>query len=313
MDRTLDICIVNWNAGAQLRECLESIRAAAKDGFVLNRVVVVDNASVDGSLEALECAGIPLELMRNAENRGFGAACNQGVEGSGAEYLLFLNPDTRLFENSLSVPIRYMGMPGNSKTAVCGIQLIEDDGSIGRTCARFPRPRHFLAKATGLDRIAPRLFKSHVMTEWDHAASRRVDHVIGAFYLIRREVFEKLGGFDGRFFLYLEDLDLSSRVCGHGRHIMYLADAQAYHKGGGVSDQAKAARLFYSVRSRILYGFKHFSILSAALLFAVSMLIEPLARLVRAALRGSGKEAKETAQGYWMLAKDMPRIVKKEK
>ena len=106
----------------------------------------------------------------------------------------------------------------------------------------FPGRSIFWRKRPVWTASSPRLFRSHVMTEWDHAASRRVDHVIGAFYLIRREVFEKLGGFDGRFFLYLEDLDLSCRVCGHGRHIMYLADARAYHKGGGVSEQAKAAQ-----------------------------------------------------------------------
>ena len=313
MNRTLDIILVNWNAGARLYECLNSIRAAKNDGFILNRVVVVDNASVDDSLEALECLNIPLVLIRNTENRGFGAACNQGAEGSRTEYLLFLNPDTRLFENSLSVPIGYMDMPGNSKTGVCGIQLIEDDGHISRTCARFPGPKHFFARATGLDRILPRLFKSHFMTEWDHAVSRRVDHVIGAFYLIRRDVFERLGGFDGRFFVYLEDLDLSFRVYGHGYRIMYLADAQAYHTGGGTSDRVKAARLFYSVRSRILYGFKHFSALSAALLFASSLLIEPFSRLMRALLHRSSKEAKETLQGYMMLVKDIPGILKRVK
>lgn len=309
MNRTLDIVIVNWNAGAQLYECLESISAAKNDLFILNRVVVVDNASVDNSLEALECSDIPLVLIRNTENRGFGAACNRGAEESRAEYLLFLNPDVRLFENSLSIPVGYMDTPENARTGVCGIQLIEDDGHISRTCTRFPRPKHFFARATGLDRILPRLFKSHFMTEWDHAVSRRVDHVIGAFYFIRRDVFEKLGGFDGRFFVYLEDLDLSCRVYGHGYRIMYLADARAYHKGGGTSDQVKAARLFYSVRSRILYGFKHFSPLSASLLFAASLLLEPFSRLMRALLHRSSKEAKETLQGYMMLIEDIPGIV----
>ena len=98
---------MNWNAGHQLRECLESLITVQDCGLDVARVVVVDNASWDDSTRGLDDLALPLTVLHNAENRGFAAACNQGARGSTATYLLFLNPDTRLFENSLRVPLTY--------------------------------------------------------------------------------------------------------------------------------------------------------------------------------------------------------------
>lgn len=309
--RTLDIIIVNWNAGDQLRDCLMSVKNADRDGFTLSQVIIVDNASVDGSLKGLESLELPLDIMRNAENVGFGAACNQGAAIGKADYLLFLNPDTRLYADSLKVPVAYMESRNNSRVGVCSIKLVNETGQADRTCTRLPKPGHFFVKIFGLDRIFPRVFRSHFMTEWDHEDSRRVEHVIGAFYLIRRNIFNELGGFDTRFFVYLEDLDLSNRVGRLGYEIHYIADAMAFHKGGGTSAQVKAKRLFYSLRSRIIYGFKHFNIFSALVHLAATLIIEPLMRMVLAVLHHSAKEMKETAQGYLMLYKDMPDIIRK--
>ena len=135
----LDIIIVNWNAGHQLRDCLESIMAAKRDGFFLDRVVVVDNASTDSSLCLSGSLKVPLVLIRNTANRGFGAACNQGADGSRADYLLFLNPDTCLFTESLSKPVQFMEHhPGGKHTGICGVQLVNDKGEVSRSCSRFP-------------------------------------------------------------------------------------------------------------------------------------------------------------------------------
>ena len=102
MDRaSAHVVIVNWNSGAQLRECLTSFAAAAGDDVTLSRITMVDNASVDGSADGLENMGLPLTVIRNTENHGFAAACNQGAAGSDADFLLFLNPDTRLLAGSL--------------------------------------------------------------------------------------------------------------------------------------------------------------------------------------------------------------------
>lgn len=297
---TLDIVTVNWNSGDQLRRCLASI-PSRPSGFVVQRVVVVDNASADRSLEGLSDLDLPLTIIANTENRGFAAACNLGAAGSTADYLLFLNPDTVLAGDSLSRPLQYMEQSASRDVGVCSIRLVDDQGTASRSCTRLPTPRHFVSKIFGLDRLLPRRFPSHFMEEWDHGDSRDVDHVMGAFYLIRGPLFRELNGFDERFFVYLEDLDLSLRVHQAGYRIHYLADVSAYHKGGGTSEQVKARRLFYSLRSRILYGFKHFHWAPAVALMAATLLLEPWTRLALAAARRSPDAAKETIGGFAAL------------
>jgi N-acetylglucosaminyl-diphospho-decaprenol L-rhamnosyltransferase len=309
MAPTLDVVIVNWNAGSQLRECLESLHAADARAFILRRVTVVDNASTDRSLEGLDAPAIPLAIIRNARNMGFAAACNQAASGSDVDFVLFLNPDTRVLTDSIDRAVAVLSDPEHSSTGICGIQLVDDKGRVSRSCARLPTLRLFLSSALGLNRIFPHAFRGPVMAEWDHAQSRRVDHVIGAFYLIRGPLFQSLGGFDERFFVYLEDLDLSARARAAGYGCWYLADAKAFHKGGGTSERVKAMRLFYSLRSRILYGYKHFGFISASLLMLVTLLVEPLIRLGFAVFRRAGKEIGETARAYALLWRDWPRIL----
>jgi N-acetylglucosaminyl-diphospho-decaprenol L-rhamnosyltransferase len=306
---TLEIVIVNWNSGVQLRKCLESIATARQDNFRLNRVVVVDNASADGSIEILGNLAFQLKIIRNKTNRGFAAACNQGARGSGADYLLFLNPDTRLSLDSLGKPIGFMENPNNRKIGMVGIQLIDENGHISRTCARMPSAWQFLVQITGFDRVAPRLFSSHLMREWNHEESREVDHVMGAFFLVRQKLFEELGGFDERFFVYLEDVDFSSRAHRAGWRSFYMADVKAYHKGGGTSEQIKSTRLFYSLRSRILYSYKHFSRASATALTLATLFLEPLIRSIWSLIRFAFREFSETLRAYVMLWREMPQLV----
>ena len=301
MNLSLDIVIVNWNSGGQLRQCLASLQAANRKNFDLARVVIVDNASCDGSANGLEEGTRPLTLIHNAENRGFAAACNCGAKAGHANYLLFLNPDVRLLPDSLIVPMDFMEKPENAKVGICGIQLLDEQGQITRTCSRFPTAFTYFFQMLGLDRLFPKLFAGHLLKRSDLCQSRDVNHVMGAFLLIRRTLFESLQGFDEQFFVYLEDLDLSYRAYQAGWQSYYLATAQAYHKGGGCSEQVKAARLFYSLRSRIVYSYKHFGWLAATGLLAGTLLVEPFSRLALAAWRGSMQEIRETLQAYTML------------
>lgn len=311
MSPSLDIIIVNWNSGQQQRDCLESIVTAKRDGFTLGRVVVVDNASSDGSLDGLDTLSLPLNIIRNPVNRGFGAACNQGAAQCDAEYLLFLNPDTRLFEDSLVVPLAFMEDEINQDVGICGIQLVDEKRHVARTCARFPSLSRFAAQAIGLDKL-PGLRGAGVhMAAWDHLSSRSVDHVIGAFFFMRRAVFEGLIGFDERFFVYLEDVDFSLRAKQAGWRTVYLAGAQAFHQGGGTSRQVKAKRLFYSLRSRLLYGFKHFPSLYAWGLFGLTMLVEPISRTLFSLLRGGVQDVHNTWRGYGILYRELPKVLKR--
>lgn len=307
----VDVIIVNWNAGTQLAEAIASI--AQYPSNLVSSVIIVDNASTDDSLaraEAIPDLPFHLQVIRNVKNHGFGAACNQGAALANSEYLLFLNPDTRLFERSLFLPLDFMEAAQNQSVGICGIQLIDEHAEVSRSCARFPTPRMFYSKIFGLDRLFPKFFHSHFMEEWGHSENRKVDHVIGAFFLVRRRLFSELKGFDERFFVYLEDLDFSLRAKKSGWASYYLAEARAYHKGGGTSEQVKARRLFYSLRSRILYGYKHFTPIQATLLLVSTLCFEPLIRLAFNFLRGAFKSAGETISGYLMLYRGLPEIMK---
>lgn len=309
MSRSLDIVIVNWNSGPQLRRCLDSIQMSKRDVVELTGVVVVDNASIDGSADGLHFPNLPLALVRNARNLGFAAACNQGGKNSRADYLLFLNPDTILAPESLSTPIEFMQRRENSKIGVCGIQLVDETGKVIRSCRRLPRPAHFYTHILGLNRLFPTLVHNSAMTEWDHDQSRPVEQVIGAFFLVRRNIFEVQGGFDERFFVYFEEVDFLETARREGWLCYFLASAQAYHRGGGCSEQAKAMRMFYSLRSRLLYSYKHFAWTPATGILLSTMLIEPFTRLALAALQGSGSAMRETMQAYLMLWKSLPSLL----
>lgn len=305
----LIIVIVNWNSGLLLRQCLRSIEEVHCKGFEFEQIVIVDNASSDGSAEGLTSAKLPINVFRNTENKGFAAACNQGAKNSRADYLLFLNPDTRITQKALFIPLDYMSSEPARKVGVCGVRMLDENGVTHRSCTRFPTPAMFAANSLGLDRTFPRVFPSHFMREWDHLQDRIVDHVIGAFYLVRREVFEALNGFDERFFVYLEDLDFSRRANALGWKTQYLAAPAIFHKGGGSSEQIKAKRLFYATRSRILYGFKHFDAFSAWSLLIVALLIEPLLRLAVGVAKRSSTTIQEIISGYRMLYQTLPETL----
>jgi GT2 family glycosyltransferase len=299
---SLDIIIVNWNTGTLLRDCLRSIAQARAASFRLERVVIVDNNSADGSADGLEQASEqPVSLVRNDSNRGFAAACNQGAKETQADYLLFLNPDTRLFPDSLRHPLDFLEQDENREIGICGVRHVDDSGAFSTSCARFPTLRIFFGQMTGLTRLVPSWFPPHLMREAECVESRNVDQVIGAFFLVRRRLFEALGGFDPRFFVYFEEVDFSLRARQAGFRSYYLASATAYHKGGGSSQQAMAARLFYSLRSRLLYGFKHYSILEASMLAVLTVTVEMAARLIAAVGSMSNLSLTETLQGYQAL------------
>ncbi|MPZ17074.1 MAG: glycosyltransferase [Luteitalea sp.] len=298
---SLDVVVVNWNGGRLLHDCIESVGAIHDHRFELRRVVVVDNGSSDGSMDGLEWLDSRVEVIRSRRNLGFAAACNRGAIGSTADYLLFLNPDTRVTADALARPVEYLASPSGRDVGIVGPRLVDDEGATSRSCARFPTPAMFVSVVLGLNRLFPRRWPSHVMSEWDHRDTRQVEHVCGAFYAVRRLLFQALDGFDERFFLYLEDLDFSRRAALRGSRTMFLADAVVYHKGGGASQAVKALRLGYALHSRILYGYKHFPRRSATALAVGTLCVEPLIRLAHALGHLDGREITDVVLGYVRL------------
>lgn len=309
--KIFDIITVNWNSGTQLKECIESIQKAEFSNCNLNKVVVVDNDSKDNSLELVEALNFEkIKIIKNSENLGFGKACNIGAKNSQSDFILFLNPDAMVYKDTFYKLFDYAGKNDTSDVAVYGVQLIGDDGAVQRSCARFPSLWNMTVRSIGLNKINNKIFKTYAMDDWNHSETKQVDHVMGAFYLVDRKVFEKINGFDEKYFVYIEDLDLSKRIKDSGYKIIFVSEAQAYHKGGGTSEQVKAKRLFYSTRSRLIYGFKHFGFLRGLFLMFFTFVVEPITRVIFSILKGKRGEILETFRGFGMLYSDTFNIMK---
>jgi GT2 family glycosyltransferase len=306
MDRpSIHVVIVNWNSGAQLKECLASFAAVADDAVTV-RITVVDNASADGSCEGLEGApGVPLAIIHNADNRGFGAACNQGAAGSNADYLLFLNPDTRLMPKSLERPAHYLQSADHAQLGIVGIQLLDGEGHVARNTARTPSAWSMIGNSLGVDRIIPSIFPPHFVTAWAHDETRIVDQVMGAFFLVRRSLFEALGGFDELFFVYYEDVDFAARARARGQGSVYLATAQAFHRGQGTTQNVTGRRTFYFNRSKILFARKHFGAFGAYAVTAVTLTLEPLARML-----ARPQSAGEILRAFGNVWRELPKLLR---
>jgi hypothetical protein len=302
---TLDIVIVNWNTGRALRQCLESIIGSLDDGFHLLRVCIVDNASTDGSLDAIANLELPCVVYRNSSNRGFSVACNEGAHGSCADYLLFLNPDTRLTSTSLSLPIRFMQEEENQSTGICGIPLLDDAGEPGTCCATFPSAVLLCAESCGLQRIIGRRFAAYQKAAHVSQRRRTVDQVIGAYFLVRATTFQNLGGFDDRFFVYYEEVDFSLRALASGYTSCVLLETSAYHTGCVSSGRVRDLSLFYSLRSKLQYAHKNLSVGGQLSVGLFTLLLEPWFRCLHGVCTKSTDTITITIRAYIYLLQDV--------
>lgn len=297
---SLDIVIVNWNSGCGLADCLAALTQADRPASVLKNIIVVDNASHDDSLNGCEEIRLPITVIRNSENRGFARACNQGAALGESDYLLFLNPDVTLCDGSLSNAVAFLHEERVTSIGICGIRLFDEDGKDTTCWSRLPRPLTMLCKVVGLDKLR-QLSPSGVTGRKEISERREVEQVIGACFFVRRALYDALHGFDERFFMYYEEVDLSFRARGLGFRSYYLGDLTGVHTGGGCSKHVKGRRLFYVLRSRLAFAKKHFSRPAYIGIAAATLTIEPFARLLRAGIRLSGTEARNTLEAYVAL------------
>lgn len=302
---SLDIIIVNWNAGRWLTDCLRAVASAAPTACTLQRVIVIDNASTDDSCDALPApdARLPLTLVRNASNRGFAAACNQGAAGSRADYLLFLNPDTVATTAALDGVIQLLEQQASAGVDIGGVWMEGHAGAQTLWLRAFPTARTFMLQALGLRQQWTRDVDLGVPPRTaDPLGPLEVSIVGGAFFAIRRPLFEALHGFDERFFMYFDEVDLCRRARERGARAMLARNVTIYHHNGACSDRVPAMRLFYLLRSRLRYARRHFSVPQTILLAGLMCTYEPALRLARAALGRGPERIGEVAEAYARFA-----------
>lgn len=273
----VDIILVNWNSGKLSREAL-SPYLNYQSAFLECVIHVVDNASTDDSQNTL--ADSAYNLICNAQNLGFGKACNKAFPFCTGDYILLLNPDTRSSTAVLEQLVAFL--ENNTSYAVVGPQQVDEQHNISRTCGRFPYFISALFEVTGLSKLAPSVFLSApIMKDWNHQESREVDHVMGSYMLIRKSAVEKTRFMDEDYFVYMEDLDLSKRLHDAGYKTYYDASCKVFHAGGGTGASASAIRMAYSITSRRIYWKKHLGLVSFMVLTILSITIEPLLRIAQ--------------------------------
>jgi N-acetylglucosaminyl-diphospho-decaprenol L-rhamnosyltransferase len=170
---------------------------------------------------------------------------------------------------------------------ICGVQVVDDEEKPTISCARFPTLRVLLGEMTGLHLVLPRLFPRHQLTVDETSHSRVVDQVIGAFFFVRRDLFARLGGFDERYFLYFEEVDLALRAHRLGARSYFLKEARIVHAGNVSSNQVRGTRLYHLLRSRLLFAYEHWPRWQAGVLVVLTLSVEPVARVVRAGWRAA--------------------------
>lgn len=252
----VSIIIVNWNTRDLLRGCLASITAQTA---VPHEVIVVDNASTDGSAAMVRAEFPGAVLIANTDNRGFAAANNQGLAVAQGDYLLLLNPDTIVLDQAIDRMIDWLAAhPG---VGCVGCQVLEGPGVIQRTCFADPTPLNILITEFGLMRLAGRIpwFGRGWYLDWDRTTEREVDVVSGMFMLVPRTVFEAVGPLDPGFFIYAEEADWCRRIRNAGWTCVFAPMAQIIHLDGGSksTDQIRSKMYVQLQKSHLHYVRKH--------------------------------------------------------
>ncbi|GAC1380543.1 MAG: glycosyltransferase family 2 protein [Ginsengibacter sp.] len=274
---SVDLISLNWNSA---RQTLDAVRPYLlfNNGRIKINVIVVDNASSDNSLEMLNPV-VP-KLIVASSNMGFARACNLAFAGSTADFILLVNPDTVSDIHTLKKLIDFM--QSHPEVAITGPQQRTNAGKVLHSCGRIPTFKSFIYEMCGLSSLLPDIFKPGlIMRDWDHLASRYVDHVMGSYMLIRRNVIKTDYLFNNDFFLYLEDIDLSKRISDMGHKIYFNADVNIFHEGASTGNRSLYPRLYYFLSTRRKYWKKYMNRLEYFILILTSIFLEPFLRLIQ--------------------------------
>jgi GT2 family glycosyltransferase len=256
----LSVIIVNYNVKYFLEQCLFSLQKAIRSMGALpdTEVFVIDNYSIDGSIAYLRPQFPWVQFIVNEENLGFSAANNQALKKASGKYILFLNPDTIIAEDTLSICIDFL--QATPDAGALGVHMVDGSGSFLKESRRgFPSPWVAFCKLTGLADLFPRsrFLAGYYMGHLPEHKTHPAPVLSGAFLLAGRAALERTGGFDERFFMYAEDIDLSYRIEQAGFVNYYIADTTIVHfKGESTLKDASQAKIFYKAMSQ--FREKHF-------------------------------------------------------
>jgi N-acetylglucosaminyl-diphospho-decaprenol L-rhamnosyltransferase len=272
----LSIVIVTWNSRSDIERCLNSLTASGNGTSM--EILVVDNASTDGTAAYVRKAFPGVVLLASETNAGFAAGNNRALRVARGRFVLLLNPDTSVHTGALDALVTFMNE--RPKVWACGPPVFNADGSPQRTGVRFPGIWNLLVESLFLDRMFPRtrLFGAHRELYRNPGLPRTVDYVQGSCLLVRRTAMERVGNLDEGFFMYFEETDWCRRMKEAGGEVWYVPGPGIIHYGGGTTGHYNEARLLSYHRSLIRFFRKHHS-LPAGLLLRCVLIFRSLIRI----------------------------------
>lgn len=269
----LSVIIVNYNVKHFLDQCIHSVRLAAKR--VSTEVFVVDNNSVDGSLEMVRAKYPEVKIIANKQNVGFSKANNQAIRESHGEYVLLLNPDTIVEHDTFEKVVHFMD--SHSDAGGLGVKMVDGNGNFLPESKRgLPTPAVSFYKIFGFSSLFPKSkrFSRYHLGHLDKDETHEVEILAGAFMLLRKEALEKTGLLDEEFFMYGEDIDLSYRIIKAGYKNYYYPEARIIHYKGESTKKGSVNYVFVFYNAMIIFARKHFSKKNANLFsFFINMAI----------------------------------------
>lgn len=251
----VSVIIVNWNAKDLLRNCIISIMQQTRCSF---EIIVIDNASSDGSAAMVQSEFSDVVLIANRDNRGFAAANNQGILIAKGQYVLLLNPDTIILDGAIDTMIEWLDR--REDVGCAGCQVLEDAETIQKTCFADPNPLNLTLIETGLHYLINKIgISGPLYANWDRMSAREVDVVSGMFILMRRSVVEIVGLLDEQFFIYAEEADYCKRIRAIGFRCVFTPHSRIIHlDGGSKSTKLVKPRMYLQLqKSMLLYTLKH--------------------------------------------------------
>ncbi|TGD61194.1 glycosyltransferase family 2 protein [Tabrizicola sp. WMC-M-20] len=250
----VSVIIVNWNTRDILRDCLASVRAQTR---ARHEVIVIDNASRDGSAEMVATEFPDVRLVANTDNRGFAGANNQGLAIAHGANLLLLNPDTLIIDSAIDRMLDWLA--AHPDVGCVGCQVLEGPGVIQQTCFADPTPLRLMVVELGLHRLGTPALARPFYRDWDRTTEREVDVVSGMFMLLPRAVFTAVGPLDPAFFVYAEEADWCRRIRAAGWRCVFAPVAQIIHLDGGSKStaQIKPRMHVQMQKSHLIYARKH--------------------------------------------------------
>jgi N-acetylglucosaminyl-diphospho-decaprenol L-rhamnosyltransferase len=285
MTAKVSVVVVSYNTANLLMESLSALHQSLVG--ITHEVVVIDNASRDGSAELIAKEFPDSHLIINPVNVGFGRANNQALSVVQGRYVLLLNTDAIVSSDTLTKTVSYMD--AHDDCGILGVKIVDRDGTIQPSARYFPTPWGLFAKRTGLDRILPKSRLADDMT-WDRTSTQQCDWVPGCYCLIRREVIDQVGLFDPRYFLYYEEVDHCFAAKKAGWDVMCYPDTTVMHIGGEsaksdgkITDSGRQLEA-PQIESQLLYFRKHYgrvAVVADVLLTSLADAIIVAKRLVK--------------------------------